>query len=209
LAKRFLIFGGTDGKCRRNPQRLPVADRARSSVNGVKALGGRCSGLRGRRCRGAKRAVTVGYLAFRDALDQLVIGDMSDGPGLYGGSWELTDDTADSIVFSDNAPVVLAMDGIEQVPGVIVDGRVTITDYPRVSGSFKVLTPTGRDYAITISGLVAYDQRGDRVRLSARSRRVRVSLSRGGRKHTARAGIDALRARSAFARAAGTRRGVR
>jgi hypothetical protein len=207
LAKRFLIFGGTDGKCNHNPRRLPVAGRVYASVNEVKALRGSCSGLRGRRCTGAKRAVTGGYLAFRDALDQLVIGGMANGPGLYGGTWSTTQDLTDPTSPTAASTTQLSLQGLEQVPGVIVDGRVDITNYPNVSGSFTVLALSGSSFDVSISGRMAYDQRDDRVRLDASSRHVRVTLSRAGRKTAGwgQASVSALRARSAFARAAGTR----
>lgn len=211
LAKRFLTFSATDGKCKHNPQRLPVAGRALATVNQVKALSGRCRGLRGRRCSSAKRVVTAGYMAFRDALDQLVIGGMQSGPGLYSGAWELSYDLDESELFTEEPPVALSLEGLEQVPGVVVDGRIDITHYPRARGDFSVFTPSGREYRVSIGGRVAYDQRDDRIRLSARSRRVRVSLSRGGSRSASwsATGTSALRARIAFARAAGTRHNVR
>ena len=74
LAKRFLIFGGTDGKCRQTAPPIPIAPRPASSLNGVKLLPGRCRGLRGSRCTRARKQIAGGYLALRDTFDQLLLG---------------------------------------------------------------------------------------------------------------------------------------
>lgn len=211
LAKRFLVFGGTDGKCNHNPGRVPVAPRAVATINQIKPLSGRCRNLRGRRCGGAKRTVTAAYLAFRDALDQLVVGGMIKGPGLYGGSWTL-DDTFDEESDSPEADsqFFVKLDAMEQVPGVFTDGSVDVTSYPRVSGSITVSGPNGY-YRINLSGRMGVELRNDVVRIHARSRNKRVSLSHGARNSAgfARTTVAILRARSAFARRTGTRRVIR
>lgn len=213
LAKRFLIYGGTDGACKRNPLRVPVAGRAVGSTRSIKALRGKCTRLRGRRCKSAKQVVTAGYLAMHDAIDQLAIGGMIEGPGLYGGGWELSDEFDDEVMEDEeieDLPLYVSLEGMQQVPGVIVDGRVNITDYPRISGDFEIIDLNGRSYDVTVSGRVAYDSRDDRIRLSARSGRARVRLSRGGSKSSsARATARDLKTRIAYARAVGTRRVVR
>ncbi|MBI4898249.1 MAG: alpha/beta hydrolase [Actinobacteria bacterium] len=211
LAKRFLIFSATDGKCKHDPPRLPVAGRALATVNQVKALRGKCRGLRGHRCTGAKRAVTAGYQAFRDALDQYVIGNMENGPGLYSGGWELSFDIDAADLLGLDSPSAISLEAMEQVPGVIADGRVDVTNYPKVSGEITVFTPSGREYRVSVSGRVAYDSAGDKIRLNARARHVRINLTRGEGRSSSWSGISAstLRARVAYARAAGTRQRVR
>lgn len=213
LAKRFLTFSGTDGVCRRNPLRVPVAVRAVGSTNGLTPLRGSCRRLSGRRCRSARKVVTAGYLAMRDAVDQLVVGGMLYGPGLYGGGWELSDDFDDEFADEEDLeemPLFVSLESMEQVPGVIVDGRVRVTDYPRVSGNFSILDLNGRGYEVTVSGRLAYESARDRISLTADSGGVRVRLKRGGKGKSSRdASAAALKTRIAFARAAGTNRSVR
>lgn len=213
LARLFLIYGGTDGSCKRKTQRVPVARRVAFSLDKVRPLAGRCGGVGGHRCAIAKRTVTAGYLAFRDALDQLMIGGMMGGPGLFNGSWELTDmmDEEEMIDEDEEMAWVISLQGVEHVPGAFVEGRVNITDYPNISGTISVTSFTGRNYDISISGRVAHDQRGDRIRLTASSGKSRVRLSRGsGRKAGwSAAGINVARARIVYARVTGTGRGVR
>lgn len=209
LAKRFLIYGGTDGKCHHSPKRVPVAPRAAASISQVQPLRGGCRGLRGRRCRGAKQTVTTAYHAFRDALDQLVIGGMIGGPGLYGGSWSIDEEFDEESEDVDEEPTYsIKLDAMQQVPGVFTDGRVDVTKYPRVSGSLMVVGGSGGFYEIEFSGRMAQEMRGDVVRISAISRRKRVSLSQSARSRAGftRTTIAALRARSIFARSTGTRR---
>ncbi|MFY9489212.1 MAG: alpha/beta hydrolase [Solirubrobacterales bacterium] len=214
LAKRFLIFNGTDGKCTRNPKPVPIAGRAVQSVASIKPLPGTCRKLRSRRCRGAKKAVTAGYLAFRDALDQFVVGGMIEGVGLYGGSWEFDDefdeDLLEEFEFDEPLPMSLDLLGMEQVPGVFVDGGVAVENYPRVSGSFTVFDVGGSSYRVSISGRMAYDLKDDRVRLTARSGRSRITLIRRARQSsTATVSAATLRLRSGFARSVGSRQFVR
>lgn len=209
LAKRFLVFSATDGTCRRNPLPIPVAGRAVSTTRSLTPLRGSCRNVRARRCRAARQVVTAGYLAMRDAVDQLAVGGMLSGPGLYGGGWELTDDFDDSALedsSSDKLPLVVALESMQQVPGVIVDGRVEVTDFPRVSGDFTVLDPAGREFDVTIGGRLAYDSKSDRVHLSARSGKIRVQLRRGGGAgSSARVTGATLKTRILYARASGVR----
>ncbi|MFY9264251.1 MAG: alpha/beta hydrolase [Solirubrobacterales bacterium] len=212
LAKRFLIFNATDGKCGRDPKPVPVAPRTVQTTAALKSLAGSCRKLRARRCRAAKQVVTAGYLAFRDALDQFVVGGMSAGPGLYGGSWEFDEEFDDELLAeldaADPLPLSLSLQGMEQVPGVVVDGKVSIENYPRIAGRFSVIDLEGASYSVSIAGKMAYDQRGDKVRLAARAgRRGRVKLARGSARSSAAIGVTAksLRLRSTFAFGAGSR----
>jgi pimeloyl-ACP methyl ester carboxylesterase len=209
LAKRFLIYGGTDGKCRQKPKPVPVGPRAVSSVKQVKSLPGNCRGLRGRKCVSAKKSITAGYQAMRDALDQYVVGGMYQGPGLYGGGWFLESDIGDDL-FTE-IPVAIEAEGISQVPDVIADGRINIEEYPKVSGHFDVLDFNGDSYRVNINGRVAYDQRGDRITLSAGSRKHRITLRRRGKAgiSSARVTKQNLTARSNYQRATMLSRGIR
>lgn len=213
LAKRFLIFSATDGACRRNPLPVPVSVRAVSSTRSLKALRGSCKRLRGNRCRSARQVVTAGYLAMRDAIDQLAVGGMLEGPGLYGGQWELSDEFDEEMLEEEGLeemPLFVSLESMEQVPGVIVDGRVSVTDFPRVTGDFSILDVNGRSYEVSVSGRLAYDSKSDRIRLGARAGKIRVQLERRGKSSTAaRVTATALKTRIAFARAAGTRRAIR
>ncbi|MBJ7347565.1 MAG: alpha/beta hydrolase, partial [Thermoleophilaceae bacterium] len=85
LARRFLIFGSTSGKCKRTTPSVPVQKPAPMSVTSVEPLRGSCRKAgKPRRCRGLRKSVTAGYLAMHDAVDQLVIGGATDGLGLRG-----------------------------------------------------------------------------------------------------------------------------
>ncbi|MBI5310566.1 MAG: alpha/beta hydrolase [Actinobacteria bacterium] len=213
LAKRFLIYGGTDGACKHGPEPVPVASRAFTSTRSIDPVRGSCKRLRGRRCRTARQVVTAGYLAMRDAVDQLAIGGMIEGPGLYGGRWELSDEFDEEMIDEelDEWPLFVSMQGMQQVPGVLVDGRIDVTDYPRVTGNFSIVNFSGRSFDVTISGKLAYDSHDDRIRLAARSGKARVSLSRGIKRSawSGAAQSGDLKARLAYARATGTRRIIR
>ncbi len=200
LAKRFLIFGAVDGKCSRSALPIPVARRAVTSTNSVRPLSGSCRGLRGRRCASAKKAVTAGYLAMRDALDQYVIGGAFEGPGLYGGGWFLESDLADDL-FTE-IPVAIEMDGLAQVPDVIASGRLAVEDFPKVDGHFSVDDFGGRSYRVDIRGRFAYDQKNDRVTITARGGgKVVVLRRRGAGGASARVSIHNLKVRSNYQRA--------
>ncbi|HEV7918154.1 MAG TPA: alpha/beta hydrolase [Solirubrobacterales bacterium] len=200
LAKRFLIFGATDGKCKRQPKRVPVAPVAATSLNGVKPLAGSCRGraLRSRsRCLRAKKAVTAGYLAFHDALDQYVIGGMGAGPGLRGGTWEIDIDFEEE--FTMELPLLIRMSGLQHVPGTAVSGRVTIAKYPKIDGTFTVEDFDGRSYRVDISGVAGYDLRDDRIVLSSFGRKASVTLRRRpSARISAKSTAAKLRTRSAF-----------
>lgn len=209
LAKRFLIYNGADGKCRQKPKPVPVAQRAVDSVSQVKSLPGTCRGLRGNKCAGAKRSVTAGYQALRDALNQFVIGGMYQGPGLYGGGWYVESDIEDDL-FSE-IPSTIQADGMSHVPGVMTSGRINIQAYPKVSGSFDVLDFGGGSYRVEISGSFAYDQRGDRIKLIAGPRKKRIILTQRGKagSSSARVSKQSLTVRSNYQRAATIKRGIR
>ena len=150
LAKRFPDYNGADGKCRQQPKPVPVAERPVSSVTQVKALAGNCHGLRGSKCTRAKKSITAGYQALRDAVNQFVVGSMYQGPGLYGGGWFLESDIADD--FFTEIPVAIDAEGISQVPDVVADGKINIANYPDVSGSFEVLDFGGGSYRVELGG---------------------------------------------------------
>lgn len=179
LAKRFLIYSATDGKCRTSAGALPIAPLPVGSVAAVKPKSGSCRGLRGKRCRNQRKELTAAYLAVRDTLDQNLIGMSDYGPGLYGGSWELTydiglDDSGFIIV-----PTELRLYGISNVPGVSVTGTINYDSMPRISSRVYV---NGR--RVNISGRTAYDRKGDSLLLSTSSRRsyarINVRPSRSG-----------------------------
>lgn len=180
LAKRFLIFGGTDGSCNTPVQRMPIAPRGNSSVRAVAPLSGSCRGVRGSACRRARQAVTAGYLALRDTVDQMLIGGQVLGPGLYSGSWEVELDFDEEDILALDIMFV-EMNDLSNVFGTSVSGNLNLMSLPTASGSLSVFAG-GRSYRISVSGRFAYDRRDDRVTLSATSGRQRVTLRTSGRR---------------------------
>lgn len=179
LAKRFLIFGSTDGKCNSKAPVLPVAPLPSGSINATPTPRGSCRGLRGRRCTAAKREIAAGYLAMRDAVDQLVLGNMFDGPGLYDGAWFLDFDISDDL--TELIPIGLSMSGLSNVIGTSVSGSLNLTTFPNTFGKLRVSDDSGRDFRVSISGRVAYDRADDRLVLRARRGKERVTIRFGSR----------------------------
>lgn len=179
LAKRFLIFGATDGKCTSKAATLPIAPLPSGSINSVSTPRGSCRGVSGRRCAVAKRKVAAGYLAMRDAIDQLVLGNMFDGPGLYSGAWYMDFDISEDL--TELIPVSITMSGLSNVAGTSVSGSLDLTTFPNSGGRLRVSDDTGRDYRITYSGRIAYDRADDRLVLQARRGKERVTIRIGGR----------------------------
>lgn len=179
LAKRFLLFGATDGKCKETAEPVPVAPRAATSLRSLKSARGSCKRMSRRGCVRAKRAITAGYLAARDAFDQMLIGNQEAGPGLYFGSWMLEWDDED--MYSD-FPFMVSLLGMSSAPGSITFGSVSISDFPNVDGSLVI-----GGYRASISGRIAYDRKGDRITISARRGRTRVKIQIGNPRSSKRA----------------------
>lgn len=183
LAKRFLIFGATDGKCNTPVQRMPVAPRGNSSIGAVAPLRGSCRGVRGRACRRARQAVTSAYLAMRDTIDQMVIGGQVLGPGLYDGSWEVELDFDEEDLFGLDL-LSVRMDSISNVLGTSTSGHLNLMSLPTANGKLNAFAG-GRAYRIAVSGRFAYDRRDDRITLSATAGRKRITVRTSGRKSRA------------------------
>jgi pimeloyl-ACP methyl ester carboxylesterase len=199
LAKRFLIFGATDGKCKETSPPVPVAPLPQTSIKQVRSLRGSCRGLRGAACTLAKRQMLAGYLGFRDTMDQALIGGMGIGPGLYDGLWEMEFDLNDNLDF---VPVSLRLTAISSVPGVFVSGAISIDGLPSIDDQLRIA-----GYRVDITGRIAYDRSGDAVTLSGRKGRNRVSInirpsSTGASKFSA--STAALQLRRSYTQAAGT-----
>lgn len=169
LAKRFLIFGATNGKCDSAAPPIPIAPRPVASINRVRSLPGTCRGLRGAACTRAKRELLAGYLGVRDTLDQALIGYMDVGPGLLGGIWEMEYDLAEDLSV---IPVGLRMSGVGNVPGVYVSGTINFEAAPDIDDTIRI-----GSYRTDISGRIALDRAGDSLTLHGRSGRKHVSIS--------------------------------
>lgn len=168
LAKRFLIFGATDGKCRETAPAIPIAPRPVASVNSVRTPSGSCRGIRGARCTNAKRTLAAGYLGLRDTLDQLLIGGMDTGNGLLGGVWGVEYDLADDFSL---IPIDLNMSGVSNVPGVYTSGRINLEEAPRVDSSLRM-----GGWRVAVDGRIAYDRAGDSLTLAGRRGGARVTV---------------------------------
>lgn len=168
LAKRFLIYGGTDGKCKDTAPAIPIAPSVKRTISGVPAAKGGCRRISGSRCKRVLKVLTAGYLALRDTLDQVLIGGSDVGPGLYDGSWEIEYDIDDSL---NLLPTDLSMSGVSNVPGVYVSGLVGLDDLPRVSTTLRM-----GGYRVTISGKVSYDRTGDSLTFAARRGRTSAHI---------------------------------
>jgi pimeloyl-ACP methyl ester carboxylesterase len=177
LAKRFLIFGATDGRCRKTAPALPIAPRPARSLSAVRALPGRCRGLRGARCLRARRQLTAGYQALRDSFDQFLIGGSDGGPGLFSGSWTIDYDVDEMLTIS---PSALSMTDVSNVLGFGTSGTLGLLELPSIDGS---LTVAG--FRVNVGGRIAQDRSADSLTLSGRRGRTRVTVrirprSRGG-----------------------------
>lgn len=168
LAKRFLIFGATDGRCRQTAPAIPLAPRPETSVRRVRAFPGSCRGLRGSSCALARQTLSSGYLAVRDTLDQALIGGMDIGIGLRSGSWEVEYDITDQLAL---IPVGLILNGVSNVPGVYASGNLSLEDAPRVDGTVRM-----GGWRVAVSGRINYNRSGDSLTLSGRRGNARVSL---------------------------------
>lgn len=168
LAKRFLIFGGTDGKCRRTQPPLPIAPKVPSSLGAVEPAAGSCRKLDRRACKRARKVLTAGYLALRDAFDQALIGGADAGPGLLSGSWSIEYDIGETI---DLDVLTLAMVDLESVPGVLTSGQVVLDAMPRINDVVRI-----GPYRAIISGRLDPDRAADSLKIVARSRGKLVSI---------------------------------
>ena len=168
LAKRFLIFGATDGKCRNTSPALPIAPRPPASLKSVRTPAGTCSGFRGSGCTRAKQTLSAGYLAMRDTLDQALIGGMDAGSGLLGGIWGIEYDLAEDFSL---LPIDLSMEGVSNVPGVYTSGKLGLEDAPRINNTLRM-----GGWRVRVSGRVNYDRANDSLTLSARRGRARVTV---------------------------------
>lgn len=169
LAKRFLIFGATDGKCKETSPAVPIAPKVPATVGAVKSFPGRCRGMSGASCKRAKKTLTASYLAMRDALDQTLIGGAEFGPGLLAGDWEIEYDISDdlSLFFTD-----MRMSGLMSVPGAFVSGSLDLVSLPRIDGEARF-----GPYRVDIAGRVAYDRSGDSMTISGRRGRTSVKIT--------------------------------
>ena len=168
LAKRFLIFGATDGKCRNTSPALPIAPRPPASLKSVHTPAGTCSGFRSNGCRRAKQTLSAGYLAMRDTLDQALIGGMDAGSGLLGGIWGIEYDLAEDFSL---LPIDLSMEGVSNVPGVYTSGKLGLEDAPRVNNTLRM-----GGWRVRVSGQLNYDRANDSLTLSASRGRARVKV---------------------------------
>lgn len=169
LAKRFLIYGATDGKCKRTSPAIPIAPKPTNSINSVRAARGSCTRISRPRCKRVLKVLTGGYLGLRDVLDQMLIGGSQSGPGLYDGFWML-DYNLDNIFVSE--PTELSLSGISAVPGVYASGTVSTDLFPLIGGDLRI-----SGYRVSVSGRVAYDRSGDSLTISARRGRTRVRVT--------------------------------
>lgn len=198
LARRFLIFGATDGKCRNNPAPLPIAPRPPRSLAAVRPARGTCRRISRRSCRRVLQILTAGYLGMRDALDQVLIGGVDTGPGLYSGDFEVEYEIDDNLLL---VPTDISLAGVSNVPGIDVSGKLTFDRLPRISGTLRA-----GGYRIDVSGNIRYDRSADRLTLLATrgrtSARIRL-LPRSPRARGAAPRSGQLALRRSFALAVG------
>lgn len=186
LAKRFLIFGATDGKCKESTKALPIAPLPPNSISTTAQLKGTCRNIPGPACQRAKREITAGYLALRDTLDQVLIGGQDAGMGLLGGDWFMEYDISDDL--ETLFPVGFDMGGITTVPDAETSGFVEITALPSVRSRITV-----GEWRVNVSGSVQYDRAGDKLTLAARDGRRRVTVQVRPRVRSARSTVTAGR----------------
>ncbi|MGH2959562.1 MAG: alpha/beta hydrolase, partial [Solirubrobacterales bacterium] len=185
LAKRFLIFGATDGKCRETSPALPVAPRPPASLQKVKTPAGSCSGFRGNGCTRAKQTLQAGYLAMRDTLDQVLIGGVDAGGGLLGGDWYIEYDLDENFSL---VPIELNMEGVSNVPGVYTSGRLNLEDAPEVDSALRM-----GGWRVQVTGKLNYDRVNDSLTLTARRGKARVSLRLRPKASRVRTGVVTAR----------------
>lgn len=182
LAKRFLLFDATDGKCVHEPPATPVRMPPPLSVRAVNPLRGKCkskhrahhgasSARHGSSCKTALKSTTAAYLTFRDVLENAMAGFAEEGGGLRSGSWNL-DFNYDE---NDNETFSINYDHVEYVPGVTIDGQIDLTEFPRVEGSLFVQSESGSGY-FELHGKAAYDRNDDRLSMHATFGRQRVTI---------------------------------
>ncbi len=168
LATRFLIFNGTDGRCKRTSPAIPVAPRPAKSLASVVPARGGCRRISGARCHRALKVLTAGYLALRDTLDQIQIGNAEFGSGLYGGVWELDYDLEDEFSLD---PTEVTMLGVSAVPGVFTSGTFSLLPLPRLDADLRI-----GGYRVEVSGHLAYDRAGDSLTVNARRGRTSAHI---------------------------------
>lgn len=167
LAKRFLIYGGTDGKCNKTSDPVPIAPRTPKTLNSVDSAKGNCRRMSRSACKRAKKTLTAGYLALRDALDQALVGGADFGPGLLGGTWSIEYDIDNNF---NLVPVFMRMMGLTSVPGAFLNGTLDMEGLPYIDNDARI-----GPYRVNLSGRIAYDRNGDS--LTIRGRRGRTSVS--------------------------------
>lgn len=175
LATRFLIYGGTDGKCKKTADPVPIAPRTPSTLNGVDAPSGSCRNLSRSACKRAKKTLAAGYLAVRDALDQSMIGGTDTGPGLLGGEWHIEYDIDE---YLNLVPIDIRMYGLTSVPGAFASGSIALEDLPYVDDEFRI-----GPYRASMYGRIAYNRSDDSLTITGKRGRGRVSIrikSKGG-----------------------------
>lgn len=193
LARRFLVYGGTDGKCARKAQPVPIAPRPVRSLGRVARLPGSCRKASRKQCTQLRRQLAAGELALRDVFDQLLIGGGESGLGLSGGWWALDYDLdAETGMLFES----ISLYGVSALPGVPVSGMIDLDTLPRVRASLRI-----GSMRVDISGRVARDRLGDRLTLSARRGRARVRgvvRARGGAARAASPSRTTLRLRRSY-----------
>jgi pimeloyl-ACP methyl ester carboxylesterase len=200
LARRFLIYRTTSGRCRTTTPAVPVQDPAPLTVGSVKPMRGSCTRVgNSRRCRAARKSVTAAYLAVRDAMDQWVIGGNPFGIGLRSGSYGLGGPLFDLLLDEEMGlrdrtidPTYqglidsLDLDFYSHVLGVTVDGRFRFPRYPRAGGKLTMNDQNGRRWRISFSGFLGYNMRDDQLKVTARSGRRVVRIGPLSRSSAAR-----------------------
>ncbi len=169
LAKRFLIYGATDGKCKETTGSLPIAPLPPKSVSATPRLRGSCRNLPGRECVRARAELSAGYLALRDTADQVLIGNQDAGMGLLSGDWFMEYDLGDDL--ETLIPVGFDMAGVANVPDVDVSGFVDTTTLPSVEGRLDIA-----GWRVDLSGSLRFDRAGDKLTLAARRGNKRVTV---------------------------------
>jgi hypothetical protein len=169
LAKRFLIYGATDGKCKKTTGPLPIAPLPPTSVRNTTSPPGHCTGLSASKCQRARREVAAGYLGLRDTLDQVLIGGMDAGTGLVDGEWEMEYDISDDL--TTIFPVGFFMESVSTVPDASVTGFVDTTALP---GVFATLRFDG--FKMSVSGSVSADRALDKLTISGRRGKAHVTV---------------------------------
>lgn len=169
FAKRFLVFGTTDGGCKDTAPPIPVAPAAPRSLGAVRAAKGSCRRVAGKRCRALLKSLTASYLAVRDSFDQLLIGGVDSGPGLYGGQWSLDYESDEEL--SAIIPSEVSLRRLASVPGAATTGTINVRRLPRVEGRVRIY-----GIGVKLAGKIAYNRAGDALVLTMRRGRMRASI---------------------------------